>query len=82
MTHFTFACRRRPRPGGGYGRRFIADVPDRRLVPLCLEKLETGVWCHRGMFAEWWTEHTAGTARELVAAAARSRARCRSLCRR
>lgn len=44
----------------------IADTAgDDRLVLLCFEDLAKGKWCHRTLFAEWWTEQTGDPVREL-----------------
>ncbi|MEV4704531.1 hypothetical protein [Actinoplanes sp. NPDC049316] len=46
----------------------IADqVPDPRLVLLCFDDLsKPDGWCHRRMFADWWTEHTGTEVPELA----------------
>jgi len=38
---------------------------DERLVLLCYEDLEKGLWCHRTAFAEWWQDMTGETVVEL-----------------
>lgn len=48
--------------------RAIATAEDEpRLVLLCFEDLSKGAdnWCHRSMFAEWWTRQTGDVVREL-----------------
>jgi len=38
------------------------------VVLLCHEDLsKPGAWCHRRMFAEWWTQHTGDMVEELMA---------------
>lgn len=48
-------------------RAIAAAEDDPRIVLLCFEKLETGSWCHRTLFAEWWHDMTGETVSELAA---------------
>lgn len=42
------------------------DAPDTTLVLLCFENLaRPGMWCHRSMFAQWWTQETTELVAEL-----------------
>ena len=41
--------------------------PDDRLVLLCFDDLSRpDGWCHRRMFADWWTQHTGEPIPELA----------------
>jgi hypothetical protein len=43
------------------------DCADPRLVLLCFEDLsQPDTWCHRRMFAEWWTQQTGEPVPELA----------------
>lgn len=47
-------------------RAMVAAGGDHRLVLMCYEDLaKPGWWCHRTMFAEWWTEQTGEPVTEL-----------------
>jgi hypothetical protein len=44
-----------------------ADHDHQRLVLLCFDDLsEPDGWCHRRMFADWWTQHTGEPIPELA----------------
>lgn len=47
--------------------RCVVDAEsDSRLILLCFDDLtKPGGWCHRTMFAQWWTEETGDPVREL-----------------